>query len=98
VVVFKGEKNMAQSGPTLPPVPVAPFVRQLPVGAATLPLSVFDVNDVNNVACPLNAGNAAFVANFTKSSDLGVASPLNANHVGNAHYPSAQNTYNVYLS
>ncbi len=89
---------MAENGPTLPPVPVAPYNRQLPVGAATLPLSVFDVNDVNNVACPLNAGNAAFVANFTKSADFGVANPLNANSVSHGTYPSAQNTYNVYLS
>ena len=89
---------MAENGPTLPPVPVAPYVRQFAVGAATLPLSVFDVNDVNNVACPLNAGNAEFVADIGKSADMGVANPLNANSVSHGNYPSAQYTYNVYLS
>jgi hypothetical protein len=89
---------MAQNGPTLPPIPTAPFVRQLAVGAATLPLSVFDVNDVNNAACPLNIGNAAFVANIGKSADFGIANPLNSNSVSHGHYPSAQFTYNVYLS
>ena len=87
---------MFQYGPKLPTTPVAPFVRQQAGHSATLPLSVFDVNDVDNVADPLNAGNVEFVKNFNHAADFSAANPRNVNSPEYGAFPGGP-TYNTYL-
>ncbi len=88
---------MYQYGPKLPPVPVAPFVRQQAGHSATLPLSVADIIDPDNVACPLNAGNTQFVKDFNKQADFSVASPRNPNSRFAGYVPGGP-VYNTYLT
>lgn len=76
--------------------PVRTGARRLWLGAVTLPISMQDVADPNNVANPGNANHDAFIDNLDPRCDFAKANPRNEDSPNYGAFDKLP-IYNTYL-